>query len=486
MVSVNPELDAVTQFDPGSLTPAVRALFGPSNRAVVRAVGAWLTRPHGTFDEANLRVLAAAAPHLDDNHVVTILERMPTTGWNLPTAPISIGPLRADLAIIFKEVNKADRARVTSSLIEDSTYRKLEAATDRPESALPFVEAYITRVIRGDTRPLTVARALQGSLASVNHVSDAYRRRGRAYEVARTVASSPLAPPEALRELASRENGEFKFRVAGNPAAPADLLHALVVDTEHSRNARLPEVAANPGAAPETLRLILDLAARGSARYDEPMLLADLAGNPSAPADLLLDLSKLAVRTHEPMVGLRISRGLLANSATPTEALNVITPMFADPISASALVAHPNASIGAVSTAVVRANAYSCRHLVAREDLDDSILRELTGMNDLEVVHGVVTHPNVSKATLKNVRTTGDAFNSKCAGIALANRGLLRFLTTEPIPGLPPTVYSDEELARMQEEFSTDGCPSCAGRGKWRRGGNQGTSAVVRSPAVDA
>ncbi len=229
---MNPELHVTDASQ--TLRPAVERLFGTGNRSVVRAVGAFLQQRRGSFDDANLRLIAAAAPMLDPHQLALLIERLPLTQLRVAIAPIDLDAARAHFSRSLSDVPVTNRARLVASLIEDGTQRTLDLIPEAAfgENGHRMNRQHFEREL-GKARPAAAVTLLRSYSRYVDSelLQRTYERHPNNWELAMTVAAADAAPAAVLEALSRSEHPEVRNAVARNPSTAAGTLSAMCADS---------------------------------------------------------------------------------------------------------------------------------------------------------------------------------------------------------------------------------------------------------------
>jgi hypothetical protein len=244
-----------------------------------------------SLDTANLRLLAAAGPLLDQNHLTTLLRSIPRTGFPLRVAQPDVAATRAELQEVLAPYDSARRTRLLRSLIVDATTRDLDLSPPERVREAPGALALVHGALRRD---LTKGRRQRQFAALGNEHLD-----GTLLPLALDVLE-PLQDqltPEGIRRTLERfANHDLQgatvvevdrmlrllhasgrsfgasdnvcSALASNPTAGRSVLHALARrglpgdpfayarSHDHDLYAQRAMVAANPATEPDTLQLL--------------------------------------------------------------------------------------------------------------------------------------------------------------------------------------------------------------------------------------
>lgn len=209
MRAVNPELDAPNK----SHRERVQALFGISSRVLIEAVGSFLKAEPGPLDHHNLRIIAAAAPHIGDPQLVAeMVQRLPITKMFVAARSVDLETLRDDFGAVLPKVTKTRvRQRLVTSLIEDTNRQVLEFCPPQrlTQEARATVKTRLLKLAKGTQQDQAVAVSSELSdnsivKATLDAIEEKARRAEQAGETSRKLQLRFIG--DALVQVIDREN----------------------------------------------------------------------------------------------------------------------------------------------------------------------------------------------------------------------------------------------------------------------------------------
>lgn len=164
----------------------VDRLFGTSHPNVVRAVDDFLNRSPGDLDYHGLRMIAAAAPHFDDqNHVAYMIDQFRVTGMNLAIESIDLDETTEMFATVVPHFRAETGRRLVLELVSSAALTVIEnSPPDRVQSrARAIIEERLRRQLRRGATETSAALASpfitdEIVVDSLDHVRERIQRLG--------------------------------------------------------------------------------------------------------------------------------------------------------------------------------------------------------------------------------------------------------------------------------------------------------------------
>lgn len=259
MSDVNPELELSTPPSSTAETKnRVTALFGSAPEVILKAVGNFLKQEPGELDHHNLRLIATAAPAVQDPKLVAeLIDQLPITKMSIRIQPIEIEKHRPNFAKIMPNYGTKTRQRLVGDLVRSTTLDHLLFSP--PERLTPgareIVAKHLAKLANGSQNKQAEALASPHATSlTVEAVLDAVERR-----IDKAAAGSEARPPGKLPLQVAAQGllGALDSRTtAASPANverawallercepdPLYVEHALLLAT---RNPKLTETAAH-------------------------------------------------------------------------------------------------------------------------------------------------------------------------------------------------------------------------------------------------
>lgn len=164
MSDVNPEL---TDERLPKLRDRVHALFGSRSDTLVRSVAQFLQRSPGTLDQHNLRIIATAAPHVQDPALIAgLIDRLPMTQMHVAAVPLDIESDRSRFGVLLPGYSVNTRLRLIADLVQRNTTETISFCPPErvTEVGARLIEDHLISLAKGDQNQQ--ARALSSPFAS--------------------------------------------------------------------------------------------------------------------------------------------------------------------------------------------------------------------------------------------------------------------------------------------------------------------------------